>query len=170
MIFMFLNIKRQDQTCSVCWIIELLRRRMTTESYFKSSRSLSTSAHSLLSLPSAAASSPSSVLSVTTTATGSTSSSSYDIESQVGQEVVAKICYSALSRILEFPDDKFEALITPEGDSGAESQRSIAQNIRSTLRHARRSLEVHSHHPSHRWERLHEGGERTASGGDEVGE
>lgn len=142
---------------------------MAAEVSFESLRALSTSEHSLPSLPLPAdSSSPSSLLSITSTATGSSISSSYDIESQVGQEVVSKICYSALSRILEFPDDKFEALITPEGDSGAEGQRSIAQNIRDTLRLARRSVEVHQ--PSHpRWERLREGSERTPSAGDDVG-
>lgn len=141
---------------------------MTTEGSFQAMRGLSASAHSLLSLPLTASSSPTSVLS---TATTSTTSSSYDLESQVGQEVVAKICYSALSRILEFPDGKFEALIASEGaGSGADSQRSIAQNIRNTLKQARRSLEVHTHPSSHRWERLHEGGRRTWGGEDEVGE
>lgn len=143
---------------------------MAAEVSFESLRALSTSEHSLPSLPLPADSSPCSLQSITSTATGSSISSGYDIESQVGQEVVAKICYSALSRILEFPDDKFEALITPEGESGAEGQRSIAQNIRDTLRLARRSIEVHQ--SSHlRWERLREGSERTASGGgDDVGE
>ena len=146
---------------------------MTAEASFESVRGLSTSEHSSPSLPLPASFSPSSALSATTTSTGTTSSSSsYDIEGQVGQEVVAKICYSALSRILEFPDDKFEALITPEGDSGSEGQRSITQNIRDTLRQARRSLEVHSHQPSSlRWERPHEGGgERTARADEDAGE
>ena len=142
---------------------------MATEVSFESLLALPTSEHSIPSLPLPADSSPSSLQSVTSTATGSSISSGYVIESQVGQEVVAKICYSALSRILEFPDDKFEALITPEGDSGAEGQRSIAQNIRDTLRLARRSIEVHqSSHP--RWERVREGSERAASAGDDVGE
>ena len=142
---------------------------MATEVSFESLLALPTSEHSIPSLPLPAdSSSPSSLQSVTSTATGSSISSGYVIESQVGQEVVAKICYSALSRILEFPDDKFEALITPEGDSGAEGQRSIAQNIRDTLRLARRSIEVHqSSHP--RWERVREGSERAASAGDDVG-
>ena len=141
---------------------------MTTEGSFHAMRSLSASAHSLLSLPLTASSSPTSLLS---TATTSTTSSSYELESQVGQEVVAEMCYSALSRILEFPDDKFEALISSEGtDSAADSQRSIAQNIRNTLKQARRSIEAHAQSSTHRWERLHEGGRQTCGREDEVGE
>ena len=46
----------------------------------------------------------------------STVSSSYEIESEVGREAVKEICCSALSRILDFPDDQLEVLLGYDED------------------------------------------------------
>ncbi len=46
----------------------------------------------------------------------STVSSSFEIESEVGREAVKEICCSALSRILDFPDDQLEVLLGYDED------------------------------------------------------
>lgn len=53
----------------------------------------------------------------------SSGSTGYEIESDVGREALKEICCSALSRILDFPDNQLEILLGYEeenssGDSG----------------------------------------------------
>lgn len=58
----------------------------------------------------------------------STVSSSFEIESEVGREAVKEICCSALSRILDFPDDQLEILLGyDEGDH--ESTKESGMNV-----------------------------------------
>jgi len=77
------------------------------------------------------------------------SSSSYDIEVDVGRDVLTQICCGQLSRILDFPDSKLETLL---GEDAADESREdhnhyhLAKNISSGLKHMKRSIEkgIHS--------------------------
>lgn len=60
---------------------------------------------------------------VSMASTSSSGSTGYEIESDVGREALKEICCSALSRILDFPDNQLEVLLGYEeesssGDSG----------------------------------------------------
>ena len=48
---------------------------------------------------------------VSQASTSSSMSNSYEIESEVGREALKEICCSALSRILDFPDDQLEVIL-----------------------------------------------------------
>lgn len=106
---------------------------------FKGKSGVSGSLNSLVDSPT-----PSSLFS------SSSSSVSYEIEGEVGRDVLAQICYSALSRLLDFPEEKFEVLISSEEGDPKESQNSIAKNIRATLKNAI-SLKPQ---PYQKWDRL----------------
>ncbi len=43
--------------------------------------------------------------------TSSSGSAGYEIESDVGREALKEICCSALSRVLDFPDNQLEVLL-----------------------------------------------------------
>lgn len=58
----------------------------------------------------------------------STVSSSFEIESEVGREAVKEICCSALSRILDFPDDQLEILLGYDEDD-QESTKESGMNV-----------------------------------------
>ena len=135
MIFMGLKIGRSSGE-------EMADREVEDLAMLKGKRSAPGSVSSILSL---GCPSPSSLLS------SSSSSISYEIEGEVGRDVLAQICFSALSRILDFPDDKFEVLISSEEGDSRESQSSIAKNIRSTLKNAKVSLKSHTYQ---KWDRL----------------
>ena len=84
----------------------------------------------------------------------SSSTASYEVEGEIGREALAEICYSALSRILDFPDDSFAVLIGRDSDP-EERQHSIAKNIRATIMNAKRTIETYAHSSSHqKWERI----------------
>ena len=55
--------------------------------------------------------------------TSSSGSAGYEIESDVGWEALKEICCSALSRVLDFPDNQLEILLgydeeNTSGDTG----------------------------------------------------
>lgn len=60
--------------------------------------------------------------------TASSASSSFEIESEVGREAVKEICCSALSRILDFPDDQLEVLLGYDEDD-QESTKESGMNV-----------------------------------------
>jgi len=80
----------------------------------------------------------------------SSASSSYDIEVDVGRDVLTQICCSLLSRILDFPDSKLETLLGEDGElyEPREDQNHyhLAKNISSGFKHMRKSIEkgIHS--------------------------
>ena len=71
--------------------------------------------------------------------------SSYDIEVDVGRDVLTQISCSLLSRILDFPDSKLEMLLG-EADDSEESRDDhnhyhLAKNISSGFKHMKKSIE-----------------------------
>ena len=75
----------------------------------------------------------------------SSASSSYDIEVEVGRDVLTQISCSLLSRILDFPDSKLEALLGEPGevDESREDHNHyhLARNISSGFKHVKKSIE-----------------------------
>lgn len=63
--------------------------------------------------------------------TTSSTSNSYEIESEVGREALREICCSALSRILDFPDDQLEVILgydeEDQGNNGQEGGMNVAK-------------------------------------------
>jgi len=78
------------------------------------------------------------------------SSSSYDIEVEIGRDVLTQICCGQLSRILDFPDSKLETLLGEDekADEFREDHNHyhLAKNISSGFKHVKRSIEkgIHS--------------------------
>ena len=75
----------------------------------------------------------------------SSASSSYDIEVDVGRDVLTQISCSLLSRILDFPDSKLEALLGEPGDMDEcrddHNHYHLAKNISSGFKHMKKSIE-----------------------------
>lgn len=75
----------------------------------------------------------------------SSASSSYDIEVDVGRDVLTQISCSLLSRILDFPDSKLETLLGEPGevDESREDHNHyhLARNISSGFKHVKKSIE-----------------------------
>lgn len=75
----------------------------------------------------------------------SSASSSYDIEVDVGREVLTQISCSLLSRILDFPDSKLEMLLGEPGelDESRDDHNyyHLARNISSGFKHMKKSIE-----------------------------
>lgn len=61
--------------------------------------------------------------------TSSSGSAGYEIESDVGREALKEICCSALSRVLDFPDNQLEVLLgyDEENTSGDTGGRNVAK-------------------------------------------
>lgn len=89
----------------------------------------------------------------------SSASSSYDIEVDVGRDVLTQISCSLLSRILDFPDSKLEMLLG-ETD-GLEEPRDdhnhyhLARNISSGFKHMKKSIEKGIHSFAYHRQGLH---------------
>lgn len=80
----------------------------------------------------------------------SSASSSYDIEVDIGRDVLTQISCSLLSRILDFPDSKLEVLLGEAGEADEpredHSHYHLTKNISSGFKQMKRSIEkgIHS--------------------------
>ena len=75
----------------------------------------------------------------------SSASSSYDIEVDVGRDILTQISCSLLSRILDFPDSKLEMLLGETDDleepRDDHNHHHLARNISSGFKHMKKSIE-----------------------------
>ena len=89
----------------------------------------------------------------------SSASSSYDIEVDVGRDVLTQISCSLLSRILDFPDSKLEMLLGEAEDLGEtrddHNHYHIAKNISSGFKQMKKSIEKGIHSLAYHRQGLH---------------